>query len=1334
MYSKLSSYFDITLLSPTYADHNFEIVTHSDTFREYRVPKADSIYSRLHRKLDEQKVCSEVSALACALSSVYPNDYHKYYFELYESADIIVHDFPYMVEYDMLWGFDDKPRVYNSHNVEYMLLKQLYGGEKAVTYLEYIFGLEKKAVTESDLVFATSEDEKNAFMELYGVGPEKIALAPNGIDPEEIPPAVRKGKKSVFFIGSQHPPNIDAVEFIIEKIAPKCPGMDFLIAGSCCNAFKETTQAKNVSLLGRVDEKTKQELFTSADIALNPMFSGAGTNLKTLEFLSAGFPLISSAHGVRGLGLRNGEHFIEADKNSFPERIADLMGNERLREKISRLGRLYVDEHYSWKNIAETVRNGIDGLLCSRKGNRKRILLLNDFRVSSPSGGGEIRINRLYSALSRYHDVLLLCLNNSPLITRFQITQSFTEISFPKTQEHIAEEKRTNDVYWLSATDIVNSYMIERHDFFLNALGAFYKAADLVVLSHPYMFPALKHLSGKPLIHESHNFEYGLKKSILANHPLFETLIAHVESVEKAACLQSSLVIGVSQEDGDRLVHFSGIPAQSIYVVRNGVKVKNEDYFSDNYAEVKNILCGKRSILFIGSGHSPNISALRFVIDSLAPRLPHCIFLIIGTVCNAFKREEAPGNVFLFGKLEEAYKEVLLKIADVAINPMVEGSGSNLKLAEYMANKLPTVTTKMGARGYEVEDGREVIICELPEFAGKIENLLGNDGLRHGLSEQGYAYACRALDWRTLANKYHSILDNTVFKTEKKKLLVLTYRFTIPPLGGAEVYLLNVLKEIDRLGDFAVTVCTLNIHDIANKFHFSSEYTYDNRIAVLPGMHNTSALKFGCNRISDDNKLGNARRLSKLWMEESVLSSLRHIEKYTFPMLMGGWHYPENIGGHCEVWSSDSAYIYVVGTEQFEIQGNSPSSDMLSLLGDADTLHTSKVNGRFCITVNTARSKWVKLSINPIAFADDPRPLGVKISGIRFKMNAQWYNLKLNYSYRDFLKERHLEGYIEELISIAESRPPELEDLFQYTRGPVSDELENWLDRNIANFDIVLGHSVPFSTSVLATKYAKKYDKPVVILPHFHMDDLFYHWKSYYDALRGATAVLAFPKSSLDAFYRKIGATAHYIQGGAVYTEEHADVDASEFSALYGEPLPFFLVLGRKAGAKNYRLAIDAVKKVNANKKLCNLVIIGRDEDGEKIAAKDAFYLGEQPRDVVLGALKECVGLINMSESESFGIVVLEAWMQKKPVIVNKKCGAFVELVDDTVTGLLANRDNLADKIRLVLQDTSQAKKMGEKGFDKVQKDYTWESIGRTANKVALSLLSAFPSRRACNS
>ena len=1320
LYRDLSEYYDITLLSPTYSTHEEESFEHTETFREYRIPK-EEIHDYLHMAIDKEEISTEISALVCALSAKYPNKYHEIYMELYPDSDIIIHESPYMFEYDLFFGFDDKPRIYNSYNFETSLIRQVWSGVNSLKYLKLISDFEKRLVLKSDLVFATSTEERASFVREFHVDREKVKIAPNGINPDELKFKRQWGKstrKRCFFIGSAHPPNLEAVQFIIRELSKKCPEVDFYIAGSCCEKF-QAIETSTVSLLGRIDEDQKRDLFRSADIAINPMFSGAGTNLKTLEFLSSGIPLVSTRIGVRGLELVEGKHFILAEKDDFAEKLNGILGKEELLRDISSKGMRLVDSHYSWAVIAEKVRLELERLTVKR--NKKAILLLNDFEVSNPLSGGEVRINKLYTCLSEYYRIILLCLNNDGIIRHTIISDDFLEISFPKTSQHLKEELKQNTKFWISVTDIVNSELCVKNGLLVGAVGCVGPGANAVIFSHPYLAPLAETFENENMIYEALNCEYGHKQMLLDGHPNFENLISQVKDIETRIAARSRFIISVSIDDHECLRNL--VPAwKEIVTIQNGVDLKKEN-LGRKYHSVKTAFGGHPTILFVGSGHKPNIEALNFIIDSLAPELKHCYFVIIGRVCDVFLRQ-VPKNVLLFGTLREEYKDVLFRTADVAINPMFSGSGSNLKLAEYFANRIPAVTTPFGARGYSIQDCREAVLSDKDGFAGAILGVLNDGILKERLTEKAFLHVENSLEWEILAKRFEYILETRLPTPGKKRLLIVTYRFTEPPLGGAELYLSNVIRSLRKFNDFHIDVATLNIYDIRNKFHFSCDYTDDSDSDYSFNGENLSVWKFEPDQLPENKKYQNAKSLYRTWMSEFVESSVRHLGQYAEPILMGGWHFPEKINDQIEIWSSGEALIYLEGVLDVVISCYSPKRRKLRIYVDDGMVFYKRVKGYLDIDVSIKHGKVLRLVIDPISIEHlDPRPLGLRVSRIRCRSGAVKKELRLDYNYRDFLKKEFPDQYVEEMIRIARKRDRTVDDLFQETRGPNSCAMEKWLDENVKNYDLVLGHSVPFKTSVVAVKHAKKHNKPVVILPHFHFEDEFYHWNSYFQALQSADGVIAFPKVSIKSFYEKIHARTCYAPGGGVFTKEFEDVDGSSFKKLYPSSLPFFLVLGRKSGAKNYNYVIDAAKMVIHQKKRCNVVIIGRDEDGIPISESDAIYLGEQPREVVLGALKECLCLVNMSESESFGIVLLEAWMSKKPVIVNARCRAFLELVEDGVNGIVTDRDGLSGSMTKLFQNRAYAQDLGASGFNLCTQKYTWESIGKKINELLLNLV-----------
>ncbi len=363
IYQELSCYFDVTLLSQTFS-HKGGLFTYSPTFREYKVEK-DSNYHNVVQKLQHNELSYEFGLIIQTELSKYPTLLKEQFESLYEAADLIVHESPYLFQYDHYFGKDSKLRIYNSHNHEYKLAHQIWKNNLARDYLPVLFDLEKKLVRGADLIFSTSEDEKNSLIKMYNPNPSKIMVAPNGIETFEWLSSSESSNEqpTAFFIGADYPPNIEAVDFIISQLADSCPEIQFVVAGGCCTPFANSSKP-NVRLLGRVRHKQKLRLLAEADFAINPMFTGAGVNLKTLEFLSAGLPLFSTEFGVRGLNVIPMKHYIPAEKNNFAGTLKRYTSDKNVLNEVSFNGQKYINNHFSWKSITEKMQVELNKL-CS---------------------------------------------------------------------------------------------------------------------------------------------------------------------------------------------------------------------------------------------------------------------------------------------------------------------------------------------------------------------------------------------------------------------------------------------------------------------------------------------------------------------------------------------------------------------------------------------------------------------------------------------------------------------------------------------------------------------------------------------------------------------------------------------------------------------------------------------------------------------------------------------------------------------------------------------------------------------------------------------------------
>ena len=93
-------------------------------------------------------------------------------------------------------------------------------------------------------------------------------------------------------------------------------------------------------------------------------------------------------------------------------------------------------------------------------------------------------------------------------------------------------------------------------------------------------------------------------------------------------------------------------------------------------------------------------------------------------------------------------------------------------------------------------------------------------------------------------------------------------------------------------------------------------------------------------------------------------------------------------------------------------------------------------------------------------------------------------------------------------------------------------------------------------------------------------------------------------------------------------------------------------------------------------------------------------------------------------ESETFGLVVLEAMQFELPVVVSKWRGV-PTLVENDKTGFtipIKNSTALADKLQLLIQDPENASAMGRKGRDRYLSHYSLDTYIRTIEETLTSV------------
>ena len=184
---------------------------------------------------------------------------------------------------------------------------------------------------------------------------------------------------------------------------------------------------------------------------------------------------------------------------------------------------------------------------------RQHWLVTTTFPVWPPRGGGQSRIFNLYREVARFHDVTLLCYTEpDDSFARRQIAPGMLEVRVPRSAEHHHHEITLNKLLGVSVGDICALEHFRATPRYLQELKRLSAEADVVIASHPYTYPALRHVYRGPFWYEAHNVEYDMKGAILPQCEQGRRWLERVHSVESACYQQASRLLLCSEQDLSR--------------------------------------------------------------------------------------------------------------------------------------------------------------------------------------------------------------------------------------------------------------------------------------------------------------------------------------------------------------------------------------------------------------------------------------------------------------------------------------------------------------------------------------------------------------------------------------------------------------------------------------------------------------------------------------------------------------------------------------------------------------------------------------------------------------
>jgi GT2 family glycosyltransferase/glycosyltransferase involved in cell wall biosynthesis len=211
-----------------------------------------------------------------------------------------------------------------------------------------------------DATFVVSTVEQELLLrELPGAN---VLLLPNMHEVKGSQRPFAERRDLVFVGGAGHPPNVDAVQWLVSDIWPRIhqqrPELTLHLVGDMPEAERQRLSVNGIVAHGRVESLT--EWMDGCRIALAPLRYGAGVKGKVNTAMSHGLPVVATSIAAEGMRLEHESNVLLADDaERFAAEVLRLYDDEALWNRLSAASAAHVQRHFSFGMAQATLETAL---------------------------------------------------------------------------------------------------------------------------------------------------------------------------------------------------------------------------------------------------------------------------------------------------------------------------------------------------------------------------------------------------------------------------------------------------------------------------------------------------------------------------------------------------------------------------------------------------------------------------------------------------------------------------------------------------------------------------------------------------------------------------------------------------------------------------------------------------------------------------------------------------------------------------------------------------------------------------------------------------------------
>lgn len=376
-----------------------------------------------------------------------------------------------------------------------------------------------------------------------------------------------------------------------------------------------------------------------------------------------------------------------------------------------------------------------------------KVLIIAPYPIVPPETGAKIRVYELAYGVSQHGVQVTVVIPISPVQwSQKKINQNLT----------IAVAPYPFIIPFLF-TNIPFSYMylISLHPGFHLFLRKFFRSFDIIQFEQASFGDLVNFIPlHKTVVYDAHNVESDYVNSEHRRQWMRNITTNRIHKLESKLAHRADRILTCSTGDTQRIAQLYDIRDNKFAVIPNGIHLHKKTpclTVEQIHKKFPKLLNFSNRAIFSGSDAEHNRAAVRFLIKSVAPQLREtCAFIIKGQCGNNFKNHHGK-NVFF--DLTPSNVGPYADICTVAVNPIMQGSGTSLKVLDFLAHGLPVVSTEFGMRGYE-DLKKYVTLSDTDNFADTLRK-------KHQFLSETYS-AIEKYSWQSITRNLKSTYNNLI--------------------------------------------------------------------------------------------------------------------------------------------------------------------------------------------------------------------------------------------------------------------------------------------------------------------------------------------------------------------------------------------------------------------------------------------------------------------------------------------------------------------------------------------------------------------------------------------